>query len=388
MAVPSVNPELEAGGDGEDHISTLVAGWLGDWGFRVRRTEVAPGRFNVVARIGEGAPTLVLNGHLDTVGVEGMAFDPFDPELGPDPAPDSTDPRPHLRGRGSADMKGGVAALLVAARARGALHGPGSDTPPDGSLVVLLTADEEHASVGLEAELAGGFEVAPGPSLAICCEPTSLALATANKGFVWTRLVVHGRAAHGSRPHEGRDAVVQMGRILATLDDWSTLEDTPPPHPLLGHGSIHAGPIRGGSSPSVIPARCEVVLEARTLPGESPDSVRDRIRTLVDRVHREGFEVELEPGMSRPPAELSPDHPGVEALSRAVRADDRTPRVEGITAWVEASWLLEAGIPALCFGPGSIGRAHAADEACPVEEIEAASRILTHLATRPFPSSP
>ncbi|TVP76428.1 MAG: M20 family peptidase [Gemmatimonadales bacterium] len=375
VAVPSVNPELEAGGDGEDHISTLVAGWLEDWGFRVRRTEVAPGRFNVVARVGGGGPTLVLNGHLDTVGVEGMTLDPFDPHVTEDGL---------LQGRGSADMKGGLAALLVAARARARQLAAAPASSPPGTLIVLLTADEEHASVGLEAEIAGGFE-APEPALAVVCEPTSLAVATANKGFVWTTLRVHGRAAHGSRPEEGRDAVVHAGRILAALDRWPELEGSPPPHPLLGRGTIHAGPIRGGTSPSVIPAHCQVVLEARTLPGETPESVRDRIQSLADSVARDGLRVELEPGMERPPAELSPDHAGVTALAAAMEAEGASFQLRGMTAWVEASWLLEAGIPALCFGPGSIGRAHTADEACPVEEIETAARVLTRLATDPLP---
>lgn len=386
--MPSVNPELEADGAGEGPLSSLVAEWLEGWGFHVRRTEVAPGRFNVVAELGHGSPRLLLSGHLDTVGVDGMTLDPFDARLLPHP--DTGAPDALLPGRGSADMKGGIAALLVAARTF-------SEEPrPPGSLVVLLTADEEHASLGLEAELAAESPEHPlltSTDLAIVCEPTELAIAPANKGFVWTRIVVHGRAAHGSRPEQGRDAIRHVGRILAALDGWAELEGTPAPHPLLGTSTIHAGVVRGGTSPSVYPARCELVLEARTLPGESAESVHARVQALVDRAaadlpdHERPLGVEVEPGMERPPAQVSADSPGVDALARAIRHEGGIPRVEGMTAWVEGAWLIEAGIPALSYGPGSFGAAHTADETCPTGQIETAARVLSHLA-RTFGSTP
>jgi acetylornithine deacetylase len=398
VAVPSVNPDLWPDGTpeatGEGRIAELVARWLRGWGFRVETVEPAPGRTSVVARAGSGRPRTILNGHLDTVGVEGMTVDPFDPVVR----------HGRLFGRGSCDMKAGIGAILAAARNAARA---GTLT---GEVVVALTADEEHASLGLRHLLDGGLE----GDRAIVAEPTSLALHVANKGFCWVHVVVHGRAAHGSRPDLGRDAIRHAGRILAALDRYDEEIRGTTPHPLLGLPSIHAGTIRGGTAPSVYPARCELVLEARTLPGEGPEEVMARLdATVLARPAEAGegeraFEgsaggassspvgrppgprrpsspepgrpsppgVEVRAGLHRPGGEIAPDAPLAVELARACRAEGLEPKVEGMSAWVESAWFVEAGIPALCFGPGSIELAHCGDESVPVEEIHLAARIL------------
>ena len=269
IATPSVNPELEESGAGEGAVAALTAEWLRGWGLSVESSEVAPGRWNVMGRLegrgaGEGAgPTLLLNGHLDTVGVAGMSVDPFGGDL--------RDGR--LWGRGSCDMKGGVAALL-AATARVARSGA------PGSLIVALTADEEHASLGMEALVRSGMR----GDAAVVCEPTSLSVMPAHKGFVWVEAAFQGRAAHGSRPDAGVDAIEHAGRYLTALGALKNRLAAGKPHPLLGHGSFHAGTIEGGSTPSVYPDACRLVLERRTLPGENVAGIIGEFQTVLDEL--------------------------------------------------------------------------------------------------------
>lgn len=358
VATPSVNPLLEASGTGESEVAGLAAGWLEAWGFRVDVIEAAPGRPSVVARTGPaGGASLILNGHLDTVGVEGMTVPPFEPVL--------RDGR--VWGRGSCDMKGGVAALLWAARecAAGELGG---------ELIVALTADEEEAGIGCRRLVADGLRA----DAAVVCEPTGLALMPAHKGFVWLGLDFHGRAAHGSRPDRGVDAIRHAGRFLARLDELESTLASRAAHPLLGRGSIHAGTIEGGSAPSVYPSSCRLVLERRTLPGESAEGARSEVEYLLGRLRSDvaALNAELEVLLHRGGSEIPADHELVRRLARCVEDARVEPRVEGMTAWVEAVVFNEAGTPALCFGPGSISDAHSADESVDAGEVETAASIL------------
>ncbi len=361
VATPSVNPVLEAGGDGEDSIARLTEAWLQSWGFDVERTEVAPGRFNVVGSIGAagGGRTLILNGHLDTVGVQGMTVPPFDAEV--------RDGR--LWGRGACDMKGGVASLLSAsaALARG-------DLP--GRLIVALTCDEEHASLGMAALVDSGVRA----DAAVVCEPTRLAVMPAHKGFVWIEAEFRGRAAHGSRPDEGVDAIEHAARYLVALNGLRETISAREPHPLLGHGSFHAGTIEGGSAPSVYPDRCKLVIERRTLPGESMDDVVKEFETALADLPGHGGEARLTRGLTRPGTEVDIESDLVRGLLGVQEALGRTPAVEGMTAWVDAAFLNETGVPAVCFGPGSIAEAHSADEWIEASEIEIAARVLEAFA--------
>ncbi|MBW3533592.1 MAG: M20/M25/M40 family metallo-hydrolase [Gemmatimonadetes bacterium] len=363
VAVPSVNPLLEEDGAGEEAVARMAAGWLRAWGFEVSLDEVAPGRFNVLARHGSPGPSLLLNGHLDTVGVAAMTVLPFA----------ATVVGGRLLGRGACDMKGGVASLLAAAAAL-AREGHG------GELVVALTADEEHASVGMQALVEGGFTA----DAAVVCEPTSLAVMTAHKGFVWIEAAFQGRAAHGSRPDRGIDAVFHAGLYLAALAPLGRALREGTPHPLLGHPSFHAGTIRGGSAASVYPERCEIVLERRTLPGERTADVEAEFRDALDALAAttEGLDAELRVTLDRPGTEVPVDAPVVRGLLEACGAEGIEPRVEGMTAWVDAAFLNEAGIPAVCFGPGDIALAHGADESAPVAEIETCARVLEAFARR------
>jgi acetylornithine deacetylase len=361
VATPSVNPLLAPGGAGEAEIATLVAGLLDGWGLRPEVREIAPGRCNVVASLEGEGPVLLLNGHLDTVGVEGMTVDPFAAEI----------VASRLIGRGACDMKGGVAALLAAA-CRLAAGGPRPN------LVVALTADEEHASLGMQAVVRDG----PRADLAVVCEPTSLAVMPAHKGFVWVRATFLGRAAHGSRPDLGVDAIRHAALYVAALDRYVAELAVRPSHPLLGHGSLHAGTIAGGTAPSVYPDQCEVQLECRTMPDTPVDDVLAEMQRVLDdlSLREPSLDASLEVALERPGTEVPLDSELVRGLLAAGAAHGVAPAVRGMTAWVDAALLNESGVPAVCYGPGDTEQAHTADEWIETRQIATCADVLVTFA--------
>ena len=361
VSIPSVNPTLAPGGAGEAEMAVECASLLEEWGLETGVHELTPGRSNVVARLGGEGPTLLLNGHLDTVGVEGMTVPPFSGAL----------ENGRVLGRGSCDMKGGVAALMtVAYRLARSQRRP--------NLVVALTADEEHASVGMDAFVRSGVQA----DLAVVCEPTSLKVMPAHKGFVWLKATFLGKAAHGSRPDQGVDAIRHAALYLAELDGYGHELRSRPPHPLLEYGSYHAGTISGGTAESVYPDRCELLLERRTMPGEETTEVVAEFQSVLDDLGERENELNarLEMTLDRPGTEVPNESVLVQGLLRASAAFDVEPTVEGMTAWVDAAFLNEAGIPAVCFGPGSIAQAHSADEWIEAEEIRVCADVLERFA--------
>jgi acetylornithine deacetylase len=362
VAIESINPAIEAEGSGEARIAETVAELLDGWGWRPEIVEAAPGRPNVrAARGGATGPTLLLNGHLDTVGVGGMSVDPFAGEIR----------NGRMYGRGTCDMKSGLATILaVAHRLR--------DEPIPGRLELLFTADEEHASIGMAAAVDAGLAA----DFAVVTEPTSLAVMPAHKGFSWVRADVVGRAAHGSRPDVGIDAIRSAGRLLATLDDLERRLESRAPHPLLGFGSVHGGTIEGGTAPSVYPDRCTLRLERRTLPDEDPSAFEAELGEVFGAVRVSHPEVEfaLETELVRPGSDVPTDHSGVVGMLDALEAEGLPRRVEGMTAWVDAAFLNGVGIPAICLGPGSIEQAHSADEWVDLLQIERGADVLERFA--------
>lgn len=363
VRTPSVNPLLEDGGDGEGAVAALAAEWLGDWGYRPAVVEIAPGRYNVVARRGAGAgPSLLLNGHLDTVGVAAMA-EPFSGAIR----------EGRMYGRGAADMKSGVACTLAVA-------GELADAEIPGELIVALTADEEHASLGMAALVAEGMTA----DAAVVCEPTSLAIMPAHKGFLWIDVRVKGRAAHGSRPDLGVDAIAHTGHLLVAFEEEVRRLASETDHPLLGPASLHAGTIKGGSAPSVYPDSCHLVVERRTLPGETADMLMAEAEAVLKRARARcpGLEGRFEPELFRAATEVPAASPLVAGLRKACARAGLPGTLKGMSAWVDACFLNERGTPAVCFGPGSIAQAHAATEWVSVAEIETCARVLTDFARR------
>jgi acetylornithine deacetylase len=361
IQIDSRNPTLAPDSPGEGDCARTLASVLDDWGFTVRLMESVPGRPNVVARIGpRDAPALMLNGHLDVVGVEGMIHNPFSAQLRGD----------RIYGRGSADMKGGIAAMCAAA-AKGA-HA-------DSSRQILVTAvvDEEYESLGMRALLADGIRA----EAAIITEPTRLAICPAHRGFVWMDIVVTGRAAHGSRYDIGVDAITHAGLLLAQLDKLERTRESGPRHQLLGRGSLHASKIQGGVGMSTYPELCNLAIERRTLPGESAEKALGEIRDACDRVRSEHphFAARVTLNTAQLPSDVPVDSPIVKRLRGALEREGVPVKIEGLSAWTDAAPLNEAGIPTICFGPGDIALAHAAEEFVPIDEIDVATRVLTRV---------
>ncbi len=364
VRIDSRNPSLAADSAGEKAVALVLARRLESWGFSVDVYEAAPGRPNVVARAGNrAAQSLMLNGHLDVVGVEGMTHPPFDAEV--------RDGK--LYGRGASDMKGGLAAMCAAA-ARAAARGIA------GEIVIAAVADEEHHSLGTRELLRRGVRA----DAAIVGEPTGLAIMPAHKGFAWIEIEVRGRAAHGSRYEVGVDAILDGGIVLEEL---AALERDVLParhHPLLGRPSLHISTIDGGTGWSTYPDRCVIRVERRTLPDENANEPLTEVRAAIARARerRTSLEASAHLVLSQAPSEVASHAPIVRALSDALAACNETVAVSGMTAWTDAALLNEAGIPAICFGPGSIALAHAAEEWIDAGEIERATNVLESLITR------
>jgi len=352
VAIDSVNPCLVPGGPGEGEMAIFVARWLEAAGLDTSVREAAPGRPNVVARAAGsgGGRDLLLNAHMDIVGVEGMT-DPFTPRI--------EDGR--LYGRGGFDMKGGLAAIMLAAArsARADLRG---------DVIVAAVCDEEFASIGAEAAAAELWADA-----AVVTEPTGLEVCVAHKGFLWLEVETEGVAAHGSRPDLGVDAIAAMGGVLVGIERLADALAAGRSHPLLGRGSVHASLIEGGRELSSYPDRCTLRLERRTIPGEARELVEAQVRALAGKAKvRTTFE--------RMPFEVDPDVSVVRALRRhAVAVLGHEPAVVGHAAWMDAAVLSAAGMPTVVFGPAGAG-AHATEEWVDLASVAACADVLESLA--------
>lgn len=357
VAIDSVNPDLVTGGAGEGEIARFVANWMERAGLAVTIEEAAPGRPNViaVARGSGGGRSLLLNAHMDTVGVGGMQR-PHEPYI--------EDNR--LYGRGAYDMKAGLAAIMLAAAAarRQALRGD-----------VILTAvcDEEFASIGTASVVKNWHADA-----AILTEPTQLDICIAHKGFCWLDIETTGVAAHGSLPEVGVDAIAKMGKVLVGLEELDRSLRAGPEHPLLGSGSLHASLITGGQELSSYPDRCLLSMERRTVPGETRELVEQQIRAILDQIAATDpqFQASLKTMLTQQPFEIAEDAPIVQTLLRqATRILGAEPGIGGAFGWMDSALLAAAGIPTVIFGPGGDG-AHAVVEWSDLDQLQRCADVL------------
>ena len=358
VAVPSVNPVLVPGGAGEAEIARVLAETCRALGLEVTVEDALPGRPNVVAVLRGRDPrrgrSLLLNGHTDTVGAAGMET-PFSPARRGE----------RLYGRGAYDMKAGLAAMVGAVAAL-------RETPL-GDVILTFVADEEYLSAGTEAVVRGRRTDA-----AIVTEPTGMRICLAHKGFVWARIRTEGRAAHGSDPVTGVDAIAHMGRVLAAIDrlDHEVLPRSE--HPLVGRPSVHASLIEGGEGLSTYPPTCTMDLERRTLPGETVEAVRAELSGIVDglRAADPAFRATVEIMGSRPGLEVGRDAPIVQTLGRSCRrVTGESPAYIGVAYWCDAAILAQHGTPAVVFGPSGEG-AHAAVEYVDLPSAVACAQVL------------
>jgi len=363
IRINSVNPSLTPGAPGEVAIAAYVADALRRLGLDVSVLEAHPGRPSVAALLrgtGEGR-ALMLNAHLDTVGVEGMA-DPFTPIL--------RDGK--MYGRGAYDMKGSLAACLATAKAL-----VDGKVTLRGNLLLAAVADEEYASLGTAA-VARQFPV----DAAIVTEPTELDLCIAHKGFVWLEVETLGRAAHGSRFFDGVDANMRMGRFLGLLDRLEHDVRGRPAHPLVGPPSLHAPTLHGGTELSTYSARCALGIERRTVPGETAAGVQAEIEALIEKASAADptFQGSARCILARNAFEVSPAAPIVAAV-RAAATDHlgRSPALIGKPFWMDSALLADAGVETVIIGPVGNG-AHTTDEWIDVGSLEDLAAILARAA--------
>ena len=362
VEIESINPDVVAGGSGERAVAAFVAEWSERAGLDTSLDEPAPRRPNVVAvaRGTGGGRSLMLNAHMDTVGVSGMT-DPFTPRLDGG----------RLYGRGAYDMKGSLAAcmLAVAGAARRRLRG---------DVVLTAVSDEEFASVGTEAVAASMSADA-----AIVTEPTEMNVAIAHRGFVHLEVETRGRAAHGSRPELGIDAIAKMGRVLVGVEQLDARLRANPGHRYLGSGSVHASLIEGGQEYSSYPARCVLQAERRTLPGETVEQIERELGEIVERAGADdpAFTADARVLASRNPFEVEEAEPVVQLLRRhAAVVRGIEPELVGVPFWADSALLADAGIPTVLFGPSGEG-AHAEVEWVDVADLESCVEIYLAVAS-------
>ncbi len=362
IALDSRNPTLTLGAPGETEIGNYVFAELQRLGVDVQLQETAaPDRRNVIARLVGNAPgvlpSLMLNGHLDTVNVEGMEA-PFTP----------WEQHGLVYGRGSQDMKGSLAVMLGIA----ACMAQCNERPPR-DVTLAFVVDEEGDSIGTEA-LVQEFPAAE----AVVLEPTDLQLAVAHRGFVWYRICSVGRAAHGSRFAEGVDAIANLGPFLQGLQRLAQELVARPAQSLAGPPSLHASTITGGTELSVYPAQCELTVERRTAPEENIVAVTQEIQTLVDLANRgsETAAVSLRTLQTRKPFQAQPGSPLAARIATARAARHLGgPEEISVPFWTDAAILAEAGSDCVVLGPRGFGL-HSVEEWVSLESLDTLGRLL------------
>jgi acetylornithine deacetylase/succinyl-diaminopimelate desuccinylase-like protein len=360
VAIDATNPSLVAGGAGEREIAEAIAAWLGERGFDVRLVGADPARPSVLARRrgSGGGRTLLLAGHLDTVGGSGSGR-----SSGTGGARGGTDAASggdRVVGRGAYDMAGGLAAAMVAAA---------TAPDPPGALVLAFAADEEFGSVGME-ELLEALDAEAGVDGAVVLEPTDLGVTLAHRGFAWYRVEYAGTAAHGSQPELGVDAIDRAVDGLVALRALGAAIAARPPHPLLGTGSVRVATIEGGADAATVADRCVLVVERRTLPGEQDPRAELEQALGPSRPER------ITPLVTRPAMEADPDAPVARAVLGAVEEVTGAPAVRrGDPWWTDAGLIAERGVPVVLVGPVG-GGAHADEEWVSAESLRTLVDVL------------
>ncbi len=359
IALPSVNPAFAGAAGpltGEQRVAEFLAATAAKAGLDVELRAVHPNRPNLLAVLspaGRVQQRILLAPHLDTVNP--ASEEQFIPRRR----------NGRLYGRGACDTKGPAAAMFTAlcdvARAKA--------RPQHTEIIFAGLADEEHAQTGSRALAASGFKA----DLAIVGEPTRLQVVTAHKGSLWLRVETHGRSAHGATPHLGRNAVHTMARVVEFLQTTYAAQLRRRLHPLLGHATVSVGRIGGGGQPNIVPDRCHIEVDRRTLPGETEAGV---CRELGGLLRAQGLiaKVSSVKGMPCAPLETDPELP----LVKKFLASMSQRRPVGVHYFCDAAVLAGAGIPSVVFGPGDIAQAHTADEWISLASLEQGRAMLVH----------
>lgn len=365
VKIESINPSLVKGAAGETEIALFISDWMEEIGLDTRINFVEPGRPNVIGVLKGtgGGKSLMFNGHIDTVGVDYMTIDPFDPVI----------KEGRLYGRGSYDMKGGLAASMTAIKAI-----VDSGIELGGDIILAGVCDEEYASIGTEYLMRDIIVDA-----AVIGEPTGLDIQIAHKGFAWAEIITKGLAAHGSAYEVGIDAIVKMGHVLIGLEALQRilLEEK---HNLVGSGSIHASIINGGRELSTYPDTCKLELERRLIPGETKKDIKKELEYLIKSLKKADrqFQGDFDITFFRAPMELDPNEEICKILrEETTKLIGKSPNFIGGSGWMDTQIIHEKGIPALAYGPSGDG-AHAAVEWVDLDSVYKASLAQMELIRR------
>lgn len=359
--IPSVNPYYDPKSIGESNVCEWMRKWGVENGFDTRTHEVFPGRSNLVMQLKNGAGKhLLLNGHMDTVGVQGMTIDPFGGEIKGD----------RLWGRGSCDMKGPNSCFMATALAL-------KDDLKTwrGTLTLGFVVDEEYRFSGIKKLM----ENIDKPDFAVVGEPTSMKVVRGSKGVLRFTLAAKGRACHSSDPAKGRSAIVAISEAVLALQDYFTNELSKITRPEFGCSTGSIGVIEGGSGVNIVPERCAVQVDIRLVPGQKPLDTYSGMQACVKEKCRRVPDIEW--SFSDPTViEVAYDTPAdAELIKTACRVLD-CPTPEVVLYSCDASTIAAAGVPTAVIGPGQIEQAHTAQESVSVGELRGAVGLYTRLA--------
>lgn len=361
IAIPSMNPmgRSRSGPEyAEGAIADFVASYLRGRSIDVELDEVAPGRPNVVGQIDVGAKdTLMLEAHLDTVHTDNMVIEPFTPK--------EVDGK--VYGRGACDTKGSLAAFI---RAVCSLLERGRK--PKYNVVFVATADEEYRFTGAQKAVARGLKA----SFGIAGEPTQLRIVATHKGVTRWRITTRGIAAHSAYPERGDNAIYTMGDVLVRLDEYAESLSGETRHPTLGAASLSVGVIEGGQAVNIVPDRCWIEIDRRTLPGETTEEILRPVRCLLREVPNWSFD---EPHLSVPGINVEPEATIMKLLTPAIVDILGEVQVESAHYATDAGIYNAAGIPTVVFGPGDIRQAHTSDEYIELKQVHQAVEIVTRI---------
>ncbi len=371
IALPSVNPAFVPPGGtsarqarsifGEKRVAEFLAAFAARAGLEVELQTVLPGRSNVIARLRPGnrvRQTILLAPHLDTVGADDAQFVP-------------RKKNGRLHGRGACDTKGSVAAMFTAL----CELAESASRPRETEIIFAGLVDEEQAQAGSRALVASRLKA----DLAIVGEPTRLQAVTAHKGSLWLQLETRGKAAHGATPQLGRNAVHAMARVVDRLETDYAARLRKRKHRLLGPATVNVGTIQGGSQPNIVPDRCAITIDRRTLPGEAEADVRREIAAWL-RAKKLSATVSSTKLAPARPLETDPKLPLVRQFLRSLGQTQPA----GVDFFCDAAVLSHGGIPSVVFGPGDIAQAHTADEWISLDSLERGKdRLLRFLKSLP-----
>lgn len=358
IRIPSINPSLGIEKENNEmNIAVFVRDWLVNHNIKANIEEAQPGRPNVYAEIGDGkGATLCLCAHLDTVGIHEMKIPPFEANIEGN----------RVYGRGSCDMKGGLAAILstVLALDQQGLKG--------GKLILALVCDEEYASIG-----ADDFVKKHQADACILTEPSSLNMVIAHKGFIWGTVIVSGKSAHGSRWDIGESAISKMGRVLVGLDEFEKHVLRKRTETLVGPASMHVSLINGGTGISTYASTCTIHIERRTIPSENDAEVQ---MEMEDIIYQACPDAEIDWYFQRPPFYCSPDEKIAKSVQQAFQTVvGKEVELAGWGVWTDAAIFQQAGIPTVNLGPLGFGL-HEPIEWVDLDSVVQTATILFHAA--------